>query len=260
MLAVSDSDIWEDLKFFLDTLKILPVSESLVLSENSSYCVSTNTDFENWVFDGCPEHEITPEMADMVVRFFGERGDSGEAFMWPVYADSDTNRKILALAGLVYAGDLAAMCLDPEKIALGRENKAVRIEQVTSREDAGIWADTAARGFGEEEASESYRKFVEALSAERERVRLYLAKYDGKYAGTFLVTDEPELMGVYYFAVSPEFRRKGIAREMMSGICSQAGRKKIVLQSTPMGRNFYGAFGFEELFRIPVYSTESDIF
>ena len=249
---MNNSDIWEDLKFFVDTLKILPVSESLNLSESGSYCVSTNTDFENWVY--CPEREITPETASEAARFFRERE---EAFMWPVY---DGGREILEGAGLVYAGDLTAMYFDPAKMALGRENEAVRIEQVLLREEAGIWAETASQGFGEDSAPEKYRRFVEALSTERERVGLYLAKYEGEYAGTFLVTDEPEMMGVYYFAVRPEFRRKGIARAMMSGICRLSGGKRIVLQSTPMGRKFYGAFGFEELFRIPVYSTESDIF
>ena len=249
---MNNSDIWEDLKFFVDTLKILPVSESLNLSESGSYCVSTNTDFENWVY--CPEREITPEMTDEAARFFRERE---EAFMWPVYGGGT---EILESVGLVYAGDLTAMCLDPAEIALGREDEAVRIEQVTSSEKAGIWAETASRGFGEDSAPENYRRFVESLSCESGRVRLYLAKYGEEYAGTFLVTCEPEMIGVYYFAVRPEFRRKGIARAMMSEICRQAGKKKVVLQSTPMGRKFYGAFGFEELFRIPVYSTESDIF
>ena len=244
--------IWEDLKFFVDTLKSLPVSEALTLSENGSYCVSTNTGFENWVY--CPEREITPEMADKAVRFFGGRG---EVFMWPVY---DGGSEILENAGLVYAGDLTAMCIDSAKIALGRENGAVKVEEVVSREAAGIWAETASRGFGEDgEAPEGCRKFVEALCGERERVRLYLAKYEEEYAGTFLLTEWRGKAGVYYFAVRPEFRRKGIAREMMREICRLSAGKKIVLQATPMGRKFYLAFGFDELFRIPVYSTDSDI-
>ncbi|MBR0034135.1 MAG: GNAT family N-acetyltransferase, partial [Synergistaceae bacterium] len=270
--------IWEDLKFFVDTLKILPVSDFLALSENGSYCVSTGTYSENWVY--CPEREITPEMAGDVVRFFRECGDSGEAFMWPVYADSEANRKILEGAGLEYAGDLTAMCFVPKNEGLDfslndnvntpldggvnsatnsdanthspkaaincNVNASVIIQQVSLPTMADVWAQTAARGFGEEGASESYRKFVEALCGERGRVRMYLAGYGGENAGVYLVTEEPEMTGVYYFAVRPEFRRKGVARAMMTEICRQSAGKRVVLQSTPMGRNFYGAFGFTE--------------
>ena len=249
--------VWDNLKFFVDTLKFLPVSESLTLSQNGSCCVSTGTYSENWVY--CSEREITPEMADMAVNFFRERGDSGETFMWPVYADSESNREILEGAGLIYAGNLTAMCLDSAKITLARNNDAVKIEGVKSREMAEVWAETASRGFGEDGASDSYRKFAESLCAERERVGLYLAGYGGEYAGTFCVTEDPEMTGVYYFAVVPEFRRKGVARAMMSEICRLSAGRKIVLQATPIGAKFYGAFGFEELFRIPVYSTDGDI-
>ena len=187
--------IWEDLKFFVDTLKSLPVSESLTLSENGSYCVSTNTDFENWVY--CPEYEITSEMADEAARFFRERGES---FMWPVY---DGCTEILEGAGLVYAGDLTAMCFPSKSAGLdlktngnvnantqyaaanGLKNSVLlTIQQVSSLETAGIWAETAAHGFGEDVTPE-YMKFVKSLCGKHERVRLHLAKYKGEYAGTF---------------------------------------------------------------------------
>ncbi len=253
---MESSFIWEDLKFFVDSLKILPVSEFLTLTQNGSYCVSTGTYFENWVY--CPERITSPESVHEAVRFFEERG---EAFMWPVYGGGT---KILEGAGLKYAGDLTAMCFVPKNeghdFSQDGNVNTITIQQVTSPKAAGLCAETAARGFGEEGASESYRKFVEALCGEIGRVRIYLAWYGGKNAGVYLVTEEPEMMGVYYFAVVPEFRRKGVARAMMTEICRQSAGKRVVLQSTPMGRKFYVAFGFEELFRIPVYSTESDIF
>ena len=64
--------IWENLKFFIDTLKSLPVSESLTLSANGSCCVSTNTYFENWIY--YPERITSPEKVNKAVHFFGERG------------------------------------------------------------------------------------------------------------------------------------------------------------------------------------------
>ena len=253
---MENSFIWENLKFFIDTLKSLPVSESLTLTPNGSYCVSTGTYSENWVY--YPERITSSENVNEAVRFFEERG---ETFMWPVY---DGGSEILEGAGLEYSGDVTAMCFSPKNAgdnftAHGNVNTLV-IEQVFSREMADVWADTSFRGFGGEgDAPEEYYRFVRSLAADRKGIFLSAAKVGGEYAGTFLVTDEPDMMGVYYFAVRPEFRRRGIARAMMNEICTLAAGKRIVLQSTPMGRDFYKAFGFEELFRLPVFSTDKDI-
>ena len=175
--------------------------------------------------------------------------------MWPVY---DGGTEFLENAGLLYAGDLTAMCLAPERASL-LEKDGVAFERITS-ENAVEWAKAMWLGFGGDgEAPEEYRKFSAALAADRKRLFLSAAKAGGEYAGTFLLTNAPDLTGVYYFATVPEFRRQGIASAMMSEICRLSAGKRIVLQATPMGRNFYKAFGFEELFRIPVYSNDGDI-
>ena len=149
------------------------------------------------------------------------------------------------------------MRLDPTKAQPAHEG--VTFERVTS-ELADEWSATAWRGFGgEDDAPENYCRFVRALVDDAENLSLHLAKFDGKSAGVFATTNEPERVGVYYFATVPELRRKGIASSMMSEICRLSAGRKIVLQSTPMGVKFYCSFGFDELFRIPVYSTDKDI-
>ena len=57
--------IWEDLCFFVNSLKNLKISESLIISESGSFCVSTGTESENWVY--CPEEITSPEMVNMAV-------------------------------------------------------------------------------------------------------------------------------------------------------------------------------------------------
>jgi len=239
--------IWENLSFFIERLKFLPVSESLTLGDGEGFCVSTGTEEENWIY--YPHRVSSLEMVNEAVKFFTERG---EVFMWPVY---DGGEEVLESAGLIYAGDLTAMTLEA---VYERVRTSVRIERT---DDAQKWAETAWRGFGgETEPPENYYEFVRALSVDRENLSLYLAVNDGEAVGVFMLTNEPERTGVYYLAVLPEFRRRGIARSMMSGIVRLSAGKKVVLQSTPMGVNFYRAYGFEELFKIPVYSTTSDIF
>ena len=140
-----------------------------------------------------------------------------------------------------------------------RMKEGVTFESV-ARENAATWAKAMWLGFGGDgDAPEEYRRFSAALAADRKTVFLSAAKVRGEYAGTFLLTNEPDLTGVYYFATVPEFRRQGIASAMMSEICRLSAGKRVVLQSTPMGRDFYKSFGFEELFRIPMYSNDGDI-
>ena len=246
----SHAVIWEELKFFVNALKCLQVSTSLELSEKT-LCVSTGTYSENWVY--CPEDITNPEDVKKAVKFFRERD---EEFMWPVYSEG---REVLESAGLIYAGDLAAMSLEPDSVNIIDDRPDVKIYRTNNPEE---WAMTSWLGFGgsDEDFPENYRVFVKALSEQRENVSLYSAKYEGKNAGVFLLTNEAEFTGVYYFAVVPEFRRQGIACAMMNEICRLSGGKKIVLQSTPMGEKFYRNYGFRELFRMPVYSTEEDIF
>ena len=242
--------IWEDLRFFVHCLKSLPVSEAVALGDGI-WCVSTGTSSENWIY--WPEDITSPELVSEAVRFFHERGES---FMWPVYS---VGSELLESAGLIHAGDLTAMCLEPANAAM-HEKPGLTFERVDAVR-ADEWAKTAWLGFGgDDDVPENYYKFVRALSDDRECVSLYLTKYEGEDTGVFALTNEAELMGVYYFAVRPDFRRKGIASAMMSEVCHLADGKKIVLQSTPMGTRFYEAFGFNRLFTIPVYSTEQDIF
>lgn len=245
-------DVWEDLKFFAVHLRNLHVSESIALGNSGGFCVSTGCEFENWVyFPGCVNDVETVNMA---AGFFRERG---ETFMWPVY---DGGIEALGEAGLVHAGHLEAMSFDPSKAAKSHVNPAVTFRAVT-RENSGTWAKCAWSSFehGDGEPDTKYFALVEALCDDGD-MSLYVAEVDGEDAGTFLVTNEAGLMGVYYFATRPDFRRKGVASAMMSEICRLSGGRKIVLQATPMGVPFYSAYGFDDLGAIEVYSTVADIF
>ena len=245
--------IWRDLRFFIERLAGLRISGTLRLSDEG-FCVSTDNEAENWVY--YPAEVTSHDIARKAADFFAKKGES---FMWPVY---DGGENVLRDAGLTYAGELAAMSLDPEDADTSRVNPAVKIEHITSPELGRLWAKTAWYSFGggEDDAPEDYRAFGGALAEDREGISMYIARLDGQPAGTFAVTHEPDLMGVYFVGTVPGLRRKGIAASMMNEVCRMSAGKKIVLQATPIGAKMYKAFGFKELFRIPVYSNEEDLF
>ena len=240
---------WEELKFFLTELKDLPVSESLELNENEkenkkeNFAVSTGCDIESWVF--YPERVKNIEIVEKTVNFFKSQKVS---FMWPVY---DGGEKILEEGGLLYAGSLTGMIYENYSFEKSFFQTANYDE----------WARTAWHGFGGgyDDVPENYFALVKAFS-ENPKFSLYTYKINNKNAGSFMLVDEPDGAGVYYFATIPEERRKGIARLMMKEICNLSRGKKILLQATPMGLPFYKNFGFKELCKIPVYSDSSDVF
>ena len=246
--------IWEDLKFFLTRLRALRTSEMLALGDDEGFCVSTCCDFESWVY--YPANIEDEALVNEVIRFFRERNIS---FLWPVY---DGGKKILENAGLLYAGDLTAMTFDSKFADTLHMNHDVTFELITSADGANRFASNVWLGFdgSADTMPENYCKLMEGLSEDQENLCMYIAKYCGEDAGTFLVTNEPELMGVYYFSTLPIFRRMGIARAMMNEICRLSSGKRIVLQSTPSGVFFYRSYGFDELFKIAVYSIEADVF
>ncbi|MBQ7169821.1 MAG: GNAT family N-acetyltransferase [Synergistaceae bacterium] len=246
------NDVWEDLRFFAEHLRGLRVSESVALGAGGGFCVSTNNEFENWVY--FPERVTDTDTVNMAAGFFRERG---ETFMWPVY---DGGGEVLADGGLVRAGHLEAMSFDPSHAVTNRGNNAVTLRKI-GREASGAWASCmwSAFAYGDGGPSREYCALVEALCDDG-AMSLYVAELAGHDAGGFLLTDEPGLAGVYYFGVKPDFRRRGVASAMMSGICGLSGGKKIVLQATPSGVPFYEAFGFADLGAIEVYSTVADIF
>ncbi len=236
---------WNEFSFFLTQLKNLPVSKNIEL-ENGGFCVSTGCSMESWVF--YPERIYNADVVETVTEFFK---DEKISFMWPVY---DGGEKFLEDSGLKYAGSLTGMIYDPE-------NSASECEISKINFNFKDWARTAWCGFGgkEDEISEKYFELVEAFD-KNPKFSLHLHKTENKFDGSFMLLDEPDSTGVYYFATVPEMRRRGIAFSMMKDICRLSRGKKIFLQSTPAGLPFYKKFGFKELCKIPVYSDSCDVF
>ena len=238
---------WEELKFFLTELKNLPVSKTLEL-EDGGFAVSTGCDIESWVF--YPEIKNI-KIIERVIEFFKAQKVS---FMWPVIEGSE---KFLEDSGLKFAGFLTGMIYEPEKFSSSLSFNS------SSKINYKDWAVTAWHGFGGEydDVPENYFDLVKAFD-ENPKFSLYLHenKNENKFEGSFMLVDEPDSTGVYYFATIPEARRRGVARSMMNEICKLSKGKKILLQATPMGLPFYKNFGFKELCKIPVYSDSNDVF
>lgn len=240
------NDPLRNMKFMMECLKNIPANKSLTLG-NEGFCVSTLTEAENWI---CfPGRVNDVEAVRKAAEFFRERN---EFFLWPVF---DGGNEILSEGGLIQSEELRAMTLASDSPVLIRGNDSVTFKAVTSREDSMRWAKCAWLGFAYEggEPTEDYFVFAENLMSCK-NFALYIAVLDGGDSGAFLtVNDDEGMTGVYYFAVIPEMRRKGIAASMMNEIRRLSRGKNIVLQATLAGVPFYSAYGFKDLGRIDIY-------
>ena len=243
------NDSLRNMKYFMECLRNLPSSEVLPIGDSGGFCVSTRTEAENWV---CfPECVRDVETVRKAAEFFRKRNETA---VWPVFGGGN---EILAEGGMFLDCQLRVMTLAADAPVLIRGNDSVTFTAVTTREDSLRWAKCAWLGFdyGGVDPSEDYCAFAENLTGCRD-FALGVAVLHGRDAGAFVaVNDDEGLTGVYYFAVIPEMRRKGVAAAMMNEI-RRLSRKKVVLQATEAGVPFYSAYGFKDFGAIDVYSTE----
>ena len=246
-------EIINNLREFLSCLKSLSMSESIKLDDKDNFCVATGvkSESENWVF--YDDKDISAEIINQAKSFFDNKDLK---FIWPVWRE-DLNLKLKNFNLLKSDGFMTGMYLDvknfkaePERENLNLNNnlKFKILDFNSSRQEIDSWACTAWYGF--DDGSNLQEKFLE-LARElvlNNKIRLVEAALNNKSVGTVLLCEDDLNLGVYYFAVLPEFRRRGIAGLMMNKVIKLAcklGKNKIVLQATQEGEKFYKSFGFK---------------
>ena len=155
-------------------------------------------------------------------------------------------------------------CLDPAASADGG-NPEVSFVPVSDEADAERWAEAMWKGFGAGPgAPGNLRVLVRGMRADG-ALKLVTARIEDRDAGTFLLASDPSspAAGVYYFAVPPRYRRRGVATAMMAEILRivrRGEKRQVLLQATPSGVPFYLAAGFGALGEIPLFSASDDVF
>ena len=249
------NEVWENLRFFVKSLARIKNSRFLELSEKS-FCVDTCFDSasENWVFYS---EKLNQNDVFKIVEFFGSR-----EFIFPIYGEPENSElEILEKSGLKHAGNLLAMNFNPEKAKYDFKTDFVIADNDSLLKE---WAETSLRGFEVEFETlpEEFLNLALSFRNDDKNIIPVISKTNDVNCGSFLIAkskiENKEISGIYYFSVIPEYRRHGIAREMMN-FASELSNK-IVLQATPSGIPFYKNVGFKELFEIKIFSKSDDIF
>ena len=268
--VIKIKDVLRNLERFLKKLRSLPCcqSEEATLSEGAphslsgkGFFISTGTEAasENWAFLPRP---INKKDIENSLLFFEK---CKVPFIWPLLPEQgEDSRSLLNASGLNEAGILCMMRRSADlPLSDTTDPKALTFKQVNSRESSSEWADAVWLGFGDDSpAPDSLKALAESLSIVKD-VYLLAASMDSRIVGTSLLFLDTLSVGIYYFAVLPAYRRKGIAMSMMNEILNLAQyfkKQDILLQSTPAGKNFYLAAEFKPLSPLPLFSASEDVF
>ena len=147
------------------------------------------------------------------------------------------------------------MVIDPERLLLRFANcedaAALAALRAASMLEIGVLGSGEATAF-----TERARRELWSLLRD-ERMIAWVLVVDGQLAGCACVvfwerlpypdtSRHAEIAGVY---VAPEFRRRGIARELVAEALASAhahGVRRVFIAPTPRTRAFYRTFGFDD--------------
>lgn len=130
--------------------------------------------------------------------------------------------------------------------------------------EAGEWAAASLSGFGSgPEHLGAFSAFARAMAAgpSAESFRLVTLRTEGTAAATAMLTVGHETAGLFYFSVTPRFRRRSLGSALLDFVLEEArraGRRSVALQASPMGAPLYRGAGFAACGSFMVHSTYSD--
>ena len=167
---------------------------------------------------------------------------------------------LLEAAGWVCDYHWTEMALPLGKALRSSSQPTIEIVPVQGEFDRLDWMNVQCAGY---DLDHKQARFMDQLSfaflsQRRRRFQLFLARTDsGDAAATAAIFKEHGSAGIYMVATHPQFRRRGIATELMNhliGSARDSGCSKAVLQASDQACSLYRALGFVECGRTAIYS------
>ncbi|MGI6783545.1 MAG: GNAT family N-acetyltransferase [Aminivibrio sp.] len=178
----------------------------------------------------------------------------GMPFSWwiPPGPLAGAESSLVAGEGMVYHCSPPAMALSLE----GREGMPERrdLEFVIcgNSSEADEWAAASLEGFGSgPEHLGAFMSFAEAMASgpSADKFRLVTLRSGRAAAGSAMVVLGGDTAGLFYFSITPPFRRQNLGSALLDfvlGEARRAGCGAMALQASPMGAPLYRGAGFAD--------------
>ena len=155
-------------------------------------------------------------------------------------------------------GTMKILSLDVNKYVM-HSNKYIEID-IVDRNSLKLWIDVFCRSFDSLNIKDEVRTII---SKHFKKLRLLVAHYclnQVKYpAGCCLLFEKNESIGLYCLGTTHDFRRKGVARELISNAVKMAKNNdynSIIVQTLAKERyeEFYKRLGFRTIYKKMLYT------
>jgi GNAT superfamily N-acetyltransferase len=204
---------------------------------------------------------LKPEDVDSTIEKFKERGQTSKVpLLWYIGPDTQPANigKRLETHGFTTQGDGAGMAIDLLEM---NENEPIpaglEITEVKDDKTLKTWCHIMCVGFNTPpEAEPNIVKYVKRCLEYKLPMKLYLGILDGKPASTSGYFLGEGVVGIYFVATLPEFRKRGAGFAVTQKALKDGqalGYRVGILQASKMGEPVYKRMGFKEYCRVSTY-------
>ncbi|MFY0602190.1 MAG: GNAT family N-acetyltransferase [Cyclobacteriaceae bacterium] len=148
------------------------------------------------------------------------------------------------------------MSFEPREII--ETSDILHLKKVSNATEADLWSDAFRKSFGYEINSNILLRTQDSIN--------YIIVYkENDAVGTVITFETNRTLGIHAMGVIPQYRKQGIANEIMANVINSAIEQNIgllTLQASDMGKDLYLRLGFEEQFVVKNYvlqQTQSSV-
>ncbi|MDD5337927.1 MAG: GNAT family N-acetyltransferase [Dehalococcoidales bacterium] len=204
---------------------------------------------------------LKPEDADKTIEKFKERGKAKKVplqwYIGPETRPADIGEKLKA-HGFTTRGDGAGMAIDLHNM---NENEPIpeglEIIEAKDEETLKEWCHIVRVAFGPPpEIEPIFLELMQRYIKYNQPVKYYLGLVDGQPASTSGYFLAAGVVGIYFVATLPEFRKRGAAFAVTQKALKdgrELGYRVGILQASNMGEPVYKRMGFKEYCRVGSY-------
>lgn len=197
------------------------------------------------------ETEVSVDELPAIVHGINQLPNDLIVPVWPgLVALPDQLESLLKRGGFKVIFEQTAMYLDLDNDP-GAVRSTLELMPISSERDVRTWTDIAGRSFGYGMDESVIHKI-----AVNPDVQLFMAYAGSRPAATAMVFKTGVVVGVHQVGVLPEYRGKGMARELMKDVirrCTQMPARYVTLQASTVGEPLYSGLGFKRQFKISNY-------
>lgn len=179
--------------------------------------------------------------------------------VWHSSADfAEQFTSLLSISGFTLLFQQTAMYLDLNNPPPDNDNiEQLALKPVISAQDIQTWTSIAMRAF----AYPIDESVIQRINTDPD-VQLFMACVNRRPVATVMLYVTDDIIGIHQMGVLPEYRRRGIARQVMQHViryCARMPVRFMTLQASASGKPLYQSLNFQEQFRIDNYQRSNAI-